>query len=169
MWPFSIAALWFLFMAQYWSTYGSTTLSIHSSQHSHGWYFYLGAIISLLGVFMTTSLDALMHSFIVRTDPGSYGGSVFIHQRHHHLFYNRHLRFGYLLTGWWWYTPVVPAPGRQRQVDLCELEWAPGQTRKPILKKQKAKPNKTTSKKKKKKDLGISLCQSLQTNVLSTK
>jgi hypothetical protein len=26
---------------------------------------------------------------------------------------------------WWWYTPLIPALGRQRQVDLCEwtMKW----------------------------------------------
>ena len=26
------------------------------------------------------------------------------------------------LAGWWWYTPLIPALWRQRQVDLCEFE-----------------------------------------------
>jgi hypothetical protein len=25
-------------------------------------------------------------------------------------------------AGWWWGTPLVPALGRMRQVDLCEFE-----------------------------------------------
>ena len=27
-----------------------------------------------------------------------------------------------LQAGWWWHTPLIPALGRQRQVDLCEFE-----------------------------------------------
>ena len=25
-------------------------------------------------------------------------------------------------VGWWWHTPLIPALGKQRQVDLCEFE-----------------------------------------------
>ena len=26
------------------------------------------------------------------------------------------------MAGWWWHTPLIPALGRQRQVDLSEFE-----------------------------------------------
>ena len=25
---------------------------------------------------------------------------------------------------WWWHRPLIPALGRQRQVDLCEFEFS---------------------------------------------
>ena len=57
----------------------------------------------------------------------------------------------------WWRTPLVPALGRQRQVDFCvrgqpglqsEFQDSQDYTEKPCLKKKKKKKKKKTKKKK---------------------
>ena len=57
-------------------------------------------------------------------------------------------------AGWWWHTPLIPALGRQRQVDFwvrgqpglqSEFQDSQGYPEKPCLKKQKTKPNQKSS------------------------
>jgi hypothetical protein len=72
------------------------------------------------------------------------------------LFSSYHSHLSHTLAGQWWCTTLIPALGRQRQVDLwvrdqpglqSELQDSQGYTEKPCLKKTKTK-NKQTNKQK---------------------
>jgi uncharacterized protein YraI len=54
------------------------------------------------------------------------------------------------IAGWWWYMPLIPVLGRQRQVDFCiqgqpglqsEFQDSKGYTEKPRLEKTKQNKN----------------------------
>jgi hypothetical protein len=62
----------------------------------------------------------------------------------------------YSIAGWWWCTTLIPAPRRQRQVDLCESEaslvyTASSRTAKATQRNLDSKQNKTKQNKNKNK------------------
>ena len=64
----------------------------------------------------------------------------------------------WVLAGQWWHTPLIPALGRQRQADLCDLSRPAWSTRASSRTGSKATEKPCLEKKNTKKTLGLAKC-----------